>query len=90
MNKEPRGIQPLIHSGSDDLESFLAWSEQIKLDMSKSNPLLYQVLGNLAPSKHPITGGDSFKAESAEASFLQGTSHQHSGEDKEKKRESFR
>ena len=32
----------------------------------------------------PIAGGESFKAESAEASFLQGMSHQHSGADKEK------
>ena len=59
--------------------------------MSKSNPLLYEVLGRLASSKHPITGGESFKAESAEASFLQGMSHQHSGADKEKrKQKSFR
>ena len=58
---KPRRSQPLIHSGSDDLESFLAWSEQIELDMSESNPLLYQVLGNLAFSKHPIAGADSFQ-----------------------------
>ena len=58
--------------------------------MSKSNPLLYEVLERLASSKHPIAGGESFQAESAEASFLQGTSHQHSGEDKKKKRESFK
>ena len=83
--KKQQGNQPLDFSGGlVDLECFLAWSERIKLDMSKSNPLLYQVLGNLAPSKHPIASGESFKAESAEASFLQGMSHQHSGADKEK------
>ena len=54
------GIRPLIHSGSDNLESFLAWSAQIKLDMSESNPLLEQVLENIAFSMHPIAGGDSF------------------------------
>ena len=68
---KPRGIQPLIHSGSDDLESFLAWSEQIKLDMSESNPQLYQVLGNLAFSKPPIAGGDSFQTKARQASFLE-------------------
>ena len=52
--------------------------------MSKSNPLLYEVLGRLASSKHPIAGGENFKAESAEASFLKGKSHQHSGADKKK------
>ena len=83
--KKQQGSQPLDFSGGlVDLGCFLAWSERIKLDMSKSNPLLYQVLGNLAPSKHPIAGGESFKAESAEANFLQGMSHQHTGADKEK------
>ena len=84
MFKEPRGIQPLIHNGSDDLESFLAWSEQIKLDMSESNPLLYQVLGNLAFSKQPIAGGDSFQTKAGQASFLEPKSHQPSGEDRAK------
>ena len=84
MFEEPRGIQPLIHSGSDDLESFLAWSGQIKLDMSESNPLLYQVLGNLAFSKQPIAGGDSFQTKAGQASFSEQKSHQHSGEDRAK------
>ena len=89
--KKQQGKQPLDFSGGlVDLECFLAWSERIKLDMSKSNPLLYQVLGNLAPSKHPIAGGDSFKAESAGANFLQGMSHQHSGADKKKKQKNFK
>ena len=83
--KKQQGNQPLDFSGGlVDLECFLAWSERIKLDMSKSNPLLYEVLGRLASSKHPIAGGESFQTESAEASFLQGMSHQHSGADKEK------
>ena len=84
MFEEPRGIEPLIHSGSDDLESFLAWSEQIKLDMSESNPLLYQVLGNLAFSKQPIARGDSFQTKAGQASFSEPKSHQHSGEDRAK------
>ena len=89
--KKQQGNQPLDFSGGlVDLECFLAWSERIMLDMSKSNPLLCQVLGNLALSKHPIAGGDNFKAESAEASFLQGMSHQHSGADKEKKQKIFK
>ena len=83
--KKQQGFQPLDFSGGlVDIECFLAWSERIKLDMSKSNPLLYEVLGRLASSKHPIAGGESFQTESAEASFLQGMSHQHSGADKEK------
>ena len=78
------GIQPLLHSGSDDLETFLAWSEQIKPDMSESNPLLYQVLGNLAFSKQPIAGGDSLQTQLGQASFLEQKSHQNSGEDRAK------
>ena len=62
--KEPIGIRPLIHSGSDDLESFSAWSLQIKLDMSWNNPLLYKVLDNIAYSKDPIEGGENFQAKS--------------------------
>ena len=65
MSKELIGIRPLIHSGSDDLESFLAWSAQIKLEMSEANPLLDKVLENLAFSTHPIAGGDSFRTHSA-------------------------
>ena len=80
MSTELRGIRPLIHSGLDDLESFLAWSEQIKLEMSVTNPLLYRVLGNLAFSRHAIAGGDSL----GQASFLEQKSHQNSGEDRAK------
>ena len=69
--KELIGIRPLIHSGSDNLESFLARSAQIKLDMSESNPLLEQVLENIAFSMHPIAGGDSFKMTGHEARELQ-------------------
>ena len=69
--KERIGIRPLIHSGLDDLESFLAWSAQIKLDMSESNPLLEQVLENIAFSMHPIAGGDSFRMTGHEARELQ-------------------
>ena len=47
MTAELKDIRPFIHSGSDDLESFMAWSEQIKLEMSECNPLLYEVLGNI-------------------------------------------
>ena len=65
MSMELIGIRPLIHSGSDDLESFLAWSAQIKLEMSEANPLLDKVLENLAFSMHPIAGGDSFWTHSA-------------------------
>ena len=65
MSMELRGIRPLIHSASDDLESFLAWSAQIKLEMSEANPLLDKVLENLAFSMHPIAGGDSFWTHSA-------------------------
>ena len=59
-----RGIQPLSYSGLDDLTRFLAWSEQIKLDMSMSNPSLFRVLGEVATAKHPIAGGESFQTES--------------------------
>ena len=69
--EELMGIRPLIHSGSDNLESFLAWSAQIKLDMSESNPLLEQVLENIAFSMHPIAGGDSFRMTGHEARELQ-------------------
>ena len=75
---KPRGIQPLIHSGSDDLESFLAWSEQIKLDMSESNPLLYQVLGLQASHSRRRQLSDKGRA----SKLLRTEVHQHSGEDR--------
>ena len=70
---KPGGIQPLPHSGLDDFERFLAWSEWIKLDMSKGNPSLFKVLGEVATSKHPITEGESFQTWSG-ASFSRGMS----------------
>ena len=83
--KKQQGSQPLDFSGGlVDFGCFLAWSERIKLDMSKSNPLLYEVLGRLASSKHPIAGGDNFQTKAGQASFLNQKSHQHSGEDRAK------
>ena len=76
MTAELRDIRPLIHSGSDDLESFMAWSEQIKLEMSECNPLLYEVLGNIAFSRQPLAGGDSFRTRTAQASFSEERAHQ--------------
>ena len=76
MSAELRDIRPLIHSGSDDLESFVAWSEQIKLEMSECNPLLYEVLGNIVFSRQPLAGGDSFKTRRAQASFSEERAHQ--------------
>ena len=58
----------------------MAWSEQIKLEMSECNPLFYEVLGNIAFSRHAIAGGDSL----GQASFLEQKSHQNSGEDRAK------
>ena len=52
--------------------------------MSDCNPLLDQVLENIAFSMHPIAGGDSFQTQSAHASLLQDMSHQHRGEAKAK------
>ena len=52
-----------------DLQSFIAWSEEIKLDMSCDNPSLYKLLGSLAFSKQPIEEG------SVQASFLGRKSH---------------
>ena len=83
--EEQQGSQPLdLHSSLVDLESFSAWSLQIKLDMSWNNPLLYKVFDNIAYSKDPIEGGENFQAESKEASFFQGMSHQNKGVDREK------
>ena len=53
------GIQPSIFEGGlDDLEAFQAWAEGIKTDMSKANPSLYEVLGEIVSSKQPIEEGD--------------------------------
>ena len=78
--KKPGGTQPLPHSGLDDLERFLAWSEWIKLDMSKGNPSLFKVLGEVATSKRPITEGESLQTWSG-ASFSRGMSHYSFGAD---------
>ena len=49
------GIQsPTFDGGLDDLESFQAWAEEIKTNMSQANPSLYEVLGEIASSKQPI------------------------------------
>ena len=51
-------IQPLdFHEGWDDLDSFKTWVEDIKLEMSRTNPALYVVLGELASSQQPIEQG---------------------------------
>ena len=36
--QKPRGILSLTDSGMDDLESFQAWSEEIKIEMSTDKP----------------------------------------------------
>ena len=46
----------------DDLESFQAWSEEIKEKMSLTNPLLYEVLEEIASSKQPIEEGNIHEA----------------------------
>ena len=61
--QEPSGIQPFtFHNGMDDLESFQAWAEEIKRDMSQEDPSLNVVLGEIASSKQPIEEGDIFQA----------------------------
>ena len=50
----------------------------------RASPCFTRCLEGWPLSKHPIAGGESFQTESAEASFSQGMSHQHSGADKEK------
>ena len=58
-----KGIQPLNSNGGvDDLESFQAWAEGIKTDMSRENPSLYEVLGEIVSSKQPIEEGDILQA----------------------------
>ena len=64
---EEKPVKPQASSLPDvlgDLQSFIAWSEEIKLDMSCDNPPLYELLGSLAFSKQPIEEG------SVQASFL--------------------
>ena len=52
------------HDVLGNLQSFTAWSEDIKLEMSGDNPSLYGLLGSLAFSMQPIEGG------SVQTSFL--------------------
>ena len=56
--QKPKSILPLTDSGMDDLESFQAWSEEIKKKMSLTNPLLYEVFGEIVSSKQPIEEGN--------------------------------
>ena len=57
------GTQPSIFEGGlDDLEAFQAWAEKIKTNMSRSNPSLYEVLGEIASSEQPIEEGDILRA----------------------------
>ena len=57
------GIQSSTFDGGlDDLESFQAWAEEIKTNMSQANPSLYEVLGEIASSKQPIEEGDIIQA----------------------------
>ena len=59
----PKGLQPSVFEGGlDDLESFQAWTEEIKTYMSQSNPALYEVLGQTAASKQPIDEDGLVKA----------------------------
>ena len=52
--QKPSGTLPLSYSGMDDLEGFQAWSEEIKAEISRQNPLLHEVLEEIASSKQPI------------------------------------
>ena len=56
MQKQ-KGIQS-ANGGVDDLERFQAWAEGIKTIMSRANPYLYEVLGEIVSSQQPIGGGD--------------------------------
>ena len=57
------GIQaPTLDGGLDDLESFQAWAEEVKTNMSQADPSLYEVLGEIASSKQPIEEGDTTQA----------------------------
>ena len=53
------GIQPSIFEGG---LAFQSWAEEIKTDMSKADPSLSAVLGEIASSKQPIEEGDIFQA----------------------------
>ena len=58
-----RGIQPsTFEGGLDDLEGFQAWAEEIKTNLSQSDPALYEVLEQTASSKQPIEEESMIKA----------------------------
>ena len=59
---EQTGTQPPNSGGVDDLGSFQACMEEIKRHMSRENPSLYEVLGEIASSNQPIEEGDIFRA----------------------------
>ena len=76
---EEKPVRPQASSLPDvlrDLQSFITWSEEIKLDISCDNPPLYELLGSLAFSKQPMEEG------SVQASFLGRKSHLAIDEDK--------
>ena len=57
------GIQSSIFDGGlDDLESFQAWAEEIKTNMSQAKPSLYEVFGEIFSSRQPIKEGDIIEA----------------------------
>ena len=59
----PKRLQPSVFEGGlDDLESFQAWTEEIKTYLSQTNPALYEVLGQTAASKQPIDEDGLVKA----------------------------
>ena len=49
---------PIFNGDLEDLESFQTCIEEVKTDMSKTNPSLYEVLGEITSSKQPIEEGD--------------------------------
>ena len=60
--QEQRGFQaPIFNGDLEDLENFQACIEEIKTDMSKTNPSLYEVLGEIVSYKQPIEEGDIFQ-----------------------------
>ena len=60
--QEHSGIQPSSRNGGmDDLESFQACLEKIRTTMSKEDPSLDAVLGEIASSKQPMEKGDIFQ-----------------------------
>ena len=58
---ELSGTQPSHNDGMDDLESFKACLEDIRITMSQEDPSLDVVLGGIASSKQPIEKGNIFQ-----------------------------